>query len=101
MLQSLANANRPTALCTIYDSIPGLGVAEKAALAGFNEVILREAFAAALPVIDLRLICTHVADYSHVSPIEPSVVGGAKIAKVIAEVVTMHNFERGRSVVYT
>src|SRR4051812_7742743 len=80
MLKSLGARGLPTAVCTIYDSIPGLGPAERSALAGFNEVILRDAFEARLPVIDLRLVCTQPADYSHVSSIEPSSLGGAKIA---------------------
>ncbi len=100
MLQALSEAGKPTAVCTVYDAIPGLGPAEQAALAGFNEVILREAFAAGLPVIDLRLVCDRPADYSHVSPIEPSAVGGGKIVRVIAEVVTRHDFAAGRSSIY-
>lgn len=78
MLQALAAVGKPTAVCTVYDAIPGLDPAEQAALGGFNEVILREAFLAALPVIDLRLVCDRLSDYSHVSPIEPSVVGAPK-----------------------
>ena len=100
MLRALAEAGRPAVVCTVYDSVPRLGPAEQAALATFNEVILREAFAAGLPVIDLRLVCDRPADYSHVSPIEPSAVGGGKIARVIAEVVTAHDFAAGRSVIY-
>lgn len=100
MLQSLLAVGKPAAVCTVYDSIPGLGPAEKAALAGFNEVILREAISAGLPAIDLRLVCNRQADYSHVSPIEPSMVGGAKIARVIAEMVSTHDFASRRSVIY-
>jgi hypothetical protein len=100
MLRVLLALEKPIAVCTVYDAIPGLGPPEQAALAGFNEVILREAFSAGLPVIDLRLVCDRRADYSHVSPIEPSVVGGAKIARVIAEVVTTHEFGRRRSMIY-
>jgi hypothetical protein len=100
MLRVLSDLGKPAAVCTVYDAIPGLGPAEQAALAGLNEVILREAFAAGLPVIDLRLVCDRPADYSHVSPIEPSAVGGAKIARVIAQVVTTHDFGAGRSVIY-
>ena len=81
MLRALAAAGKPAAVCTIYDAIPGLGPAELTALAGFNEVILREALAAGLPVIDLRLVCDQPSDYSHVSPIEPSMTGGAKIVR--------------------
>jgi hypothetical protein len=51
-------------------------------------------------VIDLRLVCDRPADYSHVSPIEPSAAGGGKIARVIAEVGARHDFAAGRSVIY-
>jgi hypothetical protein len=100
MLKLLGALGKPAAVCTVYDAIPGLGPAEQAALACFNEVILREAFSAALPVIDLRLLCDRQSDYSHVSSIEPSVAGGAKIARVIAEIATTHDFERRRSMIY-
>ena len=100
MLQNLSTVGKPTAVCTIYDAIPGLGAAEKAALGGFNEVILREAFIARMPVIDLRLVCDQPVDYSPLSPIEPSVVGGAKIARVIAQLLLTHDFERGRSAAF-
>jgi hypothetical protein len=100
MLQSLSAAGKPTTVCTVYNSIPGLGTPEQAALAGFNEVILHEAFLAGLPVIDLRLLCARPEDYSHVSSIEPSMVGGAKIARAICDVVTTHDFLSRRSTIY-
>ncbi len=100
MLKALLAAAKPSSVCTIYDSIPGLGPAERVAVAQFNEVILREAFSAGLPVIDLRLICNRDSDYSHVSPIEPSATGGAKIARVIAEMVTTHDFQNRRSTIH-
>jgi hypothetical protein len=100
MLRALCAVGKPAAVCTVYDAIPGLGPAEKSALAGFNEIILREAFLARLPLIDLRLVCDQPADFSHVSAIEPSMVGGAKIARVIAEMVTTHDFARRKSTIY-
>ena len=100
MLNALAKAEKPTAVCTIYDAIPGLGEAERTALAGFNEIILREAFAAGLPVIDLRLVCDQADDYSQVSSIEPSVSGGSKIARAIARMATNHDFGRRMCSVY-
>ena len=69
-------------------------------MAGFNEIILREAFRAKLPVIDLRLVCDRAADYSAVSPIEPSMAGGAKIAKLIAELAVGHDFGSKGSAVF-
>jgi hypothetical protein len=99
-VRALLEPGKPAAVCTVYDAIPGLGPAERAALAGFNEIILRVAFSAGLPVVDLRIVCDRQSDYSHVSPIEPSVAGGAKIARVIAEMVSAHDFGSGRSTVY-
>lgn len=100
MLRAVLQHELPTVVCTIYDSVPGLGDTERLALGMFNEVILREAFAHGLPVIDLRLLCDQSADYSEVSPIEPSVQGGAKIAKVVATVVTSHDFSRRQTCIY-
>jgi hypothetical protein len=101
MLRAVLAAGKPTAVCTVYDAIPGLGPAELTALGLFNEVILREAFLAGLPVVDLRLVCTDAADYSSLSPIEPSVAGGSKITRVVAGVATAHDFSRRHSVVYS
>jgi hypothetical protein len=53
-----------------------------------------------LPIIDLRLLCNRPDDYSPLSPIEPSVTGGAKIARVIAEVATGHVFSHTRTLIY-
>lgn len=99
-LSAMMRVGKPWAVCTVYDSIPGLGEVERTALALFNDVILRSAFASAVPVIDLRRVCNQAADYSEVSPIEPSEAGGAKIARVIAEVLVKHDFSCARSSVY-
>ena len=56
------------------------------ALAVFNDAILRVAIELGLPVIDLRLVCCSPEDYAN--PIEPSSVGGEKIARVIVALVT-------------
>jgi hypothetical protein len=101
MLRVVLALGKPTAVCTVYDAVPGLGPAELTALGLFNEVILREAFLAGLPVVDLRLVCTHAGDYSPLSPIEPSTAGGSKITRVVAEVATSHDFSRRHSVVYS
>ena len=69
-------------------------------MAAFNEVILRNAFRDGLAVIDLRLVCDKPADYSYVSPIEPSDVGGNKIAGRIVDVTTGHDFAFNNTVVY-
>lgn len=88
-------------VCTVYDSIPGYEREPLTALKLFNEVILREAFSQGLPVIDLRLICNDPADYSSVSPIEPSEQGGDKITDAILKVAQQHDFIDGGSVVWS
>jgi hypothetical protein len=88
MLQGVAAQGRPVVVCTVYDAIPGLDPAEHTGLCLFNEVILREAFRAGVPVIDLRLVCTEASDFAQSSPIEPSVAGGGKIARAVSRVVT-------------
>jgi hypothetical protein len=100
MLAGVLALGRPTALCTVYDAVPGLEDAERAALAGFNDVISRAAAGAGLPLLDLRVICNHADDYSPVSPIEPSVIGGAKIADAICRMVAGHDFAARRTAVW-
>lgn len=99
MLRHVLSFKLPVALCTIHTSVPDLGIAEKTALALFNEIILQEAFLAGLPVIDLRLICNEEIDYSEVSPIEPSHAGGQKIAKAIVALMQRHERTPGYSTV--
>ena len=73
----------PTTICTIYNgNLSGQeGAAARVALMAFNDVILRVAFESKLRVIDLRLVCTEPADYAN--PIEPSSLGGEKIARAM------------------
>lgn len=99
-LEAVLARHLPTGVCTIYDGVPGLGREELTALSIWNDVILREAFRAAIPVLDLRLICSDPRDYSSLSPIEPSESGGAKIAAAIARVASGHDFGRRESVIY-
>ena len=99
MLSHVQSFCLPMAVCTIYDCVPNLGRPEKTALALFNEIILREAFEAKLPVIDLRLVCQEPEDYSAMSPIEPSNIGGEKIAAAIAKLVLAMPVNAEQSVV--
>lgn len=100
MLAAVVARCLPTLVCTIYDAIPGLPPNAACALGLFNDVILREAIAAGTAVLDLRLLCDHASDYSSLSPIEPSVLGGAKIAAALARIIPLHDFARRESVIY-
>jgi hypothetical protein len=100
MVEALVAKRLPTALCTIYDAnytephrqlvVTGLAL--------FNDVITRAAFAHAMPLIDLRLICNDPRDYAN--PIEPSTRGGEKIATAIAALL-QGSGGRPRSSVWT
>jgi hypothetical protein len=100
MLQKVLSYGRAVAVCTIYDSIPTLSRGDATGLCLFNDVILREAFRVGVPVLDLRLICTDRDDYSRSSPIEPSAVGGGKIARAISRLIERHDFQTEGSRVF-
>jgi hypothetical protein len=101
MFQAVLARRIPTTLCTIYYPCiadPAIQQVTVAGLLIFNDVILRAAFRAGVPVIDLRLVCTSTADYAN--EIEPSVLGGEKIAETIVRVVTRHDFTQRGSTIY-
>jgi hypothetical protein len=84
MVAAVTSTGIPAAFCTIYDTPPSSPDHRivRTALALFNDVITRAAFANGAGLIDLRLICDSDEDYAN--PIEPSVQGGDKIASAIA-----------------
>ncbi|HEX8694627.1 MAG TPA: SGNH/GDSL hydrolase family protein [Longimicrobium sp.] len=101
MLGAVLGLGLPTTLCTIYNGNLGDPLTQRLAQTGlivFNDAILRAAFDHGLPVIDLRAVCCDPADYAN--PIEPSSIGGEKIARAIARVAAEHDFGRGRTEVY-
>ena len=101
MLEAVLSRHLPTAVCTIYDPRFADPIRRRVGTAGlalFNTAITRDAFARGLPVIDLRLVCTQEQDFVHA--IEPSQIGGDKIAATIAELVTTYDFQNPRSEVF-
>jgi hypothetical protein len=101
MLREVIATRRPVALCTIYDprfADPTMRRITSAALGVLNDCITREVFAAGMPLIDLRLVASNDADFANA--IEPSVVGGKKIAAAITEMLARHDFGPGRSAVF-
>jgi hypothetical protein len=101
MLAAVLDRRLPTLVCTIYDAIPGLEDDALAALTLFNDVILREAIRAGIPVLDLRFVCDNASDYSPLSPIEPSHLGGRKIGEALARIMPAHDFRRPETAIYT
>lgn len=98
MLQDALSRKLPLAVCSIYDPHFTDALQRRigsTALAVLNDAITREAFARNVALIDLRLICDNDQDFAN--PIEPSVLGGAKITRAICRWAT--NAESPRSVV--
>jgi hypothetical protein len=87
VVRDLAALDLPTVVCTIYNGNFEESSAEliRLALIPFNDVIFRTAFEARMDLIDLRLVCSDPDDYAN--PIEPSGVGGGKIAAAILRAV--------------
>ncbi|MDJ0703077.1 MAG: SGNH/GDSL hydrolase family protein [Leptolyngbyaceae cyanobacterium MO_188.B28] len=104
MMQAVLGLGKATTVCTIYDRCPSqdpyLSQLMYTALPMFNDCISREAILAGLPLLDLRLVCSEPEDYAAVSPIEPSVQGGKKIAACIVQILREHNFNRKQTIVY-
>src|SRR5262252_2108237 len=101
MLGGVLSLNKPTAVCTIYYPRMPEPFTQKiavAALATFNDVIIRQAFLAGVPLIDLRLVCDEDSDYAN--EIEPSEKGGGKIADAIVRLASEYNFESRRTEVF-
>lgn len=101
MLGGVGALGLPAGVCTVYYpnfAEPALQRIASTALAVFNDIIIVEAFAARLPLIDLRLVCSEPADYAN--EIEPSVKGGDKIAAAMVELVREHDFGRRRTEVF-
>lgn len=101
MLQAVLPLKLPTTLCTIYYPRMEEDWMQKIAVAGlatFNDVIIKQAFLASVPLIDLRLLCNQAADYAN--EIEPSVQGGEKIARTIARVANEHDFSKPGTQIY-
>ena len=101
MLRHVLAPGIPTALCTVYNGNlpPPQGRLAATAMAVFDDRILRVAMEKSLPVIELRAVCSRPEDYAN--PIEPSSIGGEKIARAIVRVVTEHDFASGRTSIYS
>ena len=84
-VEHVCRLEKPTCLCTVYNANMGVDLAApvEAAVAVLNDKIYSVANESHLPVIDLRRICNRPEDFAN--PIEPSDLGGKKIAISILE----------------
>lgn len=84
MIRQCLQYQLPLVVCTIYHGNfpdPIFQASAVVALTAFNDVIVRVAAEHRLKVLDLRALCTNAEDYAN--PIEPSSIGGAKIATAL------------------
>jgi lysophospholipase L1-like esterase len=98
MLDAVSARRLPVAVCTVFDprfADPNRRRVVVVALAAFNDIITREAFARSQALIDLRLICGSDEDFAAATG--PSAQGGAKIAAAIAGWVAGDGSARRRS----
>jgi hypothetical protein len=92
----------PLAVCTIYHGNFDDEVFRRRAIVAltlFNDVIVRCAAEHLLFVIDLRFVCNAAPDFAN--PIEPSAIGGAKIARAIVTAVMEPSATKRRSQIAT
>ena len=117
MLQHALSQQLPLTVCSIYyprfhsqnlervfpdgNGVNGETLQKMAmvALANFNDVIFRQAFQLKVPLIDLRVLCDEEEDFAN--PIEPSAVGGQKIARAIVDMLDSSEGSERKSVVYS
>lgn len=91
----------PLAVCTIYNGcFPDANYQRLAAvgLTVFNNAILNTAIQYRIAIIDLRVTCSDPEDYAN--PIEPSSVGGRKIARAIVSAVSEPGDEACRTRIF-
>lgn len=84
LMRTLRARDLPTLVCTIYEpNFPDAKLQREAvtALCLFNDAIIREAHAHRFHILDLRAVCMSEHDYAN--PIEPSSIGGDKIAEAL------------------
>lgn len=100
LVEAIIGRELPTIVCTIYNPCSDEDEFQRAAVAAlsmFDDAIIDNARRHRLPVIDLRAVCSEIADYAN--EIEPSARGGAKIADAICQVALQHDFGSGRSII--
>ena len=117
MLQHALSQQLPLTVCSIYypqfhlqnlervypdgNGVNGKTLQKMAmvALANFNDVIFRQAFQLKVPLIDLRVLCDEEEDFAN--PIEPSAVGGQKIARAIVDMLDSSEGSANKTTVYS
>ena len=102
ILREVKKRNLPLAVCTIYEgSFPDKDMQRKAiaAVAVFNDKIIRAAMREGIPVIELRETCNKPEYFT--DQIEPSAAGGKQIAKAFQNILLNHDFRQAGTRLYS
>jgi lysophospholipase L1-like esterase len=93
LLDCLAHARRPVLVLTVYNPCfhahgfnPAYQQAAESAVSIINDVVQQEGRRRSFDILELRTLFQDRADYAN--PIEPSTVGGAKLANCMSHWVT-------------
>src|SRR5262245_22077181 len=93
LLDRLANTHAQVMVLTVYNPcFDGYGMdasyqqAAESAVSLFDDVIQQKAYRRSFKLLELRTLFTDQADYAN--PIEPSAIGGAKLAKAMKAWIT-------------
>jgi len=89
-VEACSTRGLPLVVCTVYNgnfADQEFQIMARVAVAVFNDAILRIAREKSLSAIDLRLVCAGSEDYAN--PIEPSAIGGAKIARAVWQTISL------------
>jgi hypothetical protein len=91
-VEACLSTGLPLVVCTIYDgnfADQEFQTMARVAVAVFNDGILRLSLEKGLRAIDLRPVCKLAEDYAN--SIEPSAIGGRKIARAIWQAISPTN----------
>ena len=101
LIAAATETSLPTIVCTLVPARyvePSQGRVAATALAIFNDLILRRAFAARLSIVELRLVCDEDSDYASETLL--SHAGVRKVANVARSALYEISREPGRTRVY-
>jgi hypothetical protein len=96
LLDAVLNVGLPTIVCTVYNGAfedPTQAFAVETAMCIFDHEILLAGLDRGLPVVDLRRVCSSRADYFNA--IEPSELGGARIAAAVLAAFRAPRYDLG------
>ena len=96
LLDDVVGLGLPTIVCTVYNGAfeePAQAFAIETALCIFDHEIVQAGLERGLPVVDLRRVCSSRADYFNA--IEPSEVGGSRIAAAVLAAFRAPRYDLG------